>query len=254
MKTLKFSNLELKHEKVFQSKILMKKGDEQTRMSLSSTIPQTPRDKSPKRCIKNWKVLLKFKKVRIKNYLYFLIFKALKRRNWSILEWRLAEEGSKQIRQQLPDLYCVITYLLLNMKDQKENWQNVNFLFNKNQDWIPNNLKRAAYGTGGGNIVDLLLIEDELQTSSEALCGNLVLLELGVEEDTRPVVLPIFKRGYNDHGSCVPDHKKGRNLGASREPDPLYSKVGDNPNEDVEFLELIGTSEFFHFLDRQKEE
>jgi hypothetical protein len=221
-------------------------------MKKSSKIPQTQRDESPKKAVVKWQKLLKFNRVKIKNYLYFLLYKALKHKNWSLLEWKFAEEASKIIRHQLPELYVSITFLLLNMKENKKLWGEIEYHFEQSQDWLPRNLVRAAHGVGKGEIPNLSKVESEFLKSSTAIRGNLVLFEQGVEEDSRLVTDPIFKRGYKDHGSCVPDHKKGRNLGHSREPDPLYTKIGDNPEEDIEFLDILGTTEFYHFLNRMK--
>lgn len=214
--------------------------------------PQTPRDESPQRKILSWKKNFKLSKVRIKNYLYFLIHKAILHQSWSILEWKFAEESSQIIRHQLPELYVTITYILLSIKDNNKNWSSELYFFRQDHTFIPRNIVRAAHGVGFGEILDLQKIEKEFLRESKNLLGNLVLLELSVTDDSRNVTLPVYKRGYKDHGSCTPDHKKGRNNGHSREPDPLYTSIGENPNEDVEFLDLVGSTEFFSFLRNQK--
>lgn len=218
-------------------------------MEYSSTIPQTPRDKSPKKSIQSWKIIFKLERMRVKNYLYYLIFKVISGKTWSILEWKFAEESMKQIGKQKPLLYSIITFQLLKMKEDPSGWQEAEYQFSKPTDWIPQRILRAALGISKGvGSSHLFKIEKILLTSSKELCGNLVLFELGVEDNTRPVTLPIFKRGYNDHGSCVPDHKKGRNNGKSRELDPPYVPLGVNLEEDIEYLEITGTSEVLHWL------
>lgn len=230
---------------------LSKKGGDKSGMFLT---PQTQGDVSPQRALRSWHRVLKNNKVRLKNYLFFLIYKSLNKQSWTILEWKLAEEGAILIRNQLPDLYSVITFLLLEIKDRRENWNGENYYFNEVPHWIPRSLVRGAYGIGRGITLDVLLIvQEKLRADTQALLGNNVLLELGVTENPRSVTFPQRKRGYHDHGTYLPAHKRGRNSRLPSEPDSEFYLIGDDPERDLELLSIIGTSEFFFFLQRQEE-
>lgn len=215
--------------------------------------PQTQRDEYPQKAIRKWNRVLKDNQVRLKNYLYFLLYKALTNQSWTILEWKLAEEGSKLIRFQLPNLYITVTYVLLFMKERKEGWNGSQYHFNQISHWIPREMVRAAYGVGKGqSLNNLLAVQEKLRTDSEALFGDLVLFELGVTEDQRIIHQPQRKRGYHDHGSRVPAHKRGRNIRLPGEPDTDILIIGDNPNEDVKILEILGPTEAYHFFFQER--
>lgn len=218
-----------------------------------SETPQTQREVSPQKVSKHWKQILKKNKVRVKNYLYFLIYKSLLQQSWSLLEWKLAEESSKLIRNQLPELYILVTFLLLEIKERRDGWYGANYYFQKVPHWIPRSMVRTSYGVGRGeSLNNFLIIQEELASLSETFLGNNLFFELGVTEDPRSVLLPQRKRGYHDHGSSVPAHKRGRNISLPGEPNPDVYSIGEDPLEDVRVLDLLGTTEFFFFQNHSK--
>lgn len=216
-----------------------------------SKTPQTQSEDYPQKASRPWHRILRNKNVRLKNYLYFLLYKSLLQQSWSILEWKLAEEGSRLLRNQLPDLYVLITIQLLEIKNKGDDWNGANYYFTQIPHWIPRSVVRAAYGIGRGeSLNDLISVQEELRALSQALLGNDLIFELGVTEDRRIVHHPQRKRGYHDHGSCVPAHKRGRNISLPGEPEPDSYQIGDDPVEDVGILEILSKTELFHFRNR----
>jgi hypothetical protein len=223
---------------------------------MSTTNPQTQGDESPKICPRPLSVLKKHR-VKLKNYLYYLFYQTVSGGTWSILDWLLANESCYYLRLSDPWLYSITTLLLLELRvKDKTSSQQGHYYFVKEPKWFAQNLLRAINGIGKDRKIqqDLLAVSTEFeQLSQELVRGNIVLLEAGVCEDKRSFTIPERHRGYDDHGTSVPDHKKGRVIEDSKSPDPEEIRLGKSLDADLEILDILGPIELQYFFLREKE-
>jgi len=218
---------------------------------------QTQRDDYPEQKIviaSGWKNIIKKRNIRLKNYLSYLVFLLHGGVNPNVIDWMILNEGSLLIRKQLPQLYLIVSKILLQIKKEKSYWIKNELHTKIDIDWIPTNFLRQCKGISlgqeGKELEEFrnLLCEYSNQLYQEFLSGNIVLFEAGVSENNNVVVYPIRRKGYKDKGNLKPDHQKGRNERDQETYNP-WTKVGIHPSEDLEILALLGPAEFSSSLE-----
>lgn len=208
--------------------------------------------------VKNLEKEFKIKRVRVKHYLYYAIAKASRGKSLSLLEWDFIQRKIRYVRFQLPNLYLLVTKLLLQMKKKDVGeWHNHEFFWYKSQTWFDRATLRTAHGIAKDKDLSerLRQLDKLFHEESDKLVRNRVLLELGVQELKQlrvPVKKPQFKRGYDDKGHMTPEHEKRPKPEDPGEPNNSTLAFGEDPESDIEVLELLSPSELSFYQKTRK--